>query len=196
DTILTPPANLNRVNRRLLGVVIDHTYNHGVDRRIWSAALGERRALYVYLPPGFDPHLCYPFAMCLHGAMQDERFFLGSAVEEFDRAIACGQLPPVILAVPDGSYYGRPSLCKPATFFANSRLGNFEDFLMCDVWNFMMCNYPILPEREAHALIGVSMGGGAAFAHGMKYRDRISLVVGLHPALNFRWLDCYGRYRG
>src|SRR5262249_52675500 len=181
DSILTPTPNLNRVNKRLFGVIIDHTHNHGHDRRIWSPALCERRDLYVYLPPGFDPRLCYPLGICLHGATQDERFFLGAAVEQFDRAIMCGKLPPVILAVPDGSYHGRRSLCKPATFFANSKLGNFEDYLMGDVWNFMMCNYPILPEREAHALVGVSMGGGAAFALGMKYRDRISVAIGLHP---------------
>jgi pimeloyl-ACP methyl ester carboxylesterase len=196
DSILTPTPNLDRVNKRLFGVIVDYTHNHGKDRRIWSPALCERRDLYVYLPPGFDPRCCYPLAICLHGATQDERFFLGAAVEQFDQAIMCGKLPPVILAVPDGSYHGRRSLCKPATFFANSKLGNFEDYLMGDVWNFMMCNYPILPEREAHALVGVSMGGGAAFALGMKHRDRISVVIGLHPVLNLRWLDCHGRYRG
>src|SRR5215510_16052087 len=107
-----------KLNLQLHGQVLDFSHNHGADRRIWSPALCQYRDLYVYLPPGFDPRLCYPLAMCLHGATQDERFFLGAAVEQFDQAIMCGKLPPVILAVPDGSYHGRRSLCKPATFFA------------------------------------------------------------------------------
>ena len=34
---------------------------------------------------------------------------------------------------------------------------------MTDVWNFLTTSFPILPEREAHALVGPSMGGSAAF---------------------------------
>src|SRR5436305_1252541 len=83
----------------------------GADRRIWSEALGEGRDLYVYLPPGFDPRQCYPVVFWLHGIGQDEQSFLTDGVAEiFDRAIACGQLPPVIVVAPDGSRLGRPSL--------------------------------------------------------------------------------------
>src|SRR5205085_1807131 len=55
-------------------------------------------------------------------------------------------------------------------------------------------NYSVRPEPEAHVLLGVSMGGRAAFADVIKYRDRFRVAVGVFPPLNLRWLSCRGRY--
>jgi pimeloyl-ACP methyl ester carboxylesterase len=185
---------LERVNRRLHGQVIDHTHNHGADRRIWSPALCQRRDLYVYLPPGFDPCQLYPVVVWLHGFAQDEHSFLNDVIEPLDRAIACGKLPRVIIAAPDGSLNGRACLFSAGSFFLNTKAGAFEDYLMQDVWGFLVEHYPIRPEPEAHVLAGASMGGGAAFNLGIKYRDRFKVVVGFFPPLNNRWVDCHGRY--
>jgi S-formylglutathione hydrolase FrmB len=193
--ILPRPLQVEKLNCRLQGQLLDFTHNHGHDRRIWSAALGQRRDLYVYLPPGFDPRKKYPLSIFLHGAGQDEHFFLQTQVERFDKAIAAGLIPPVIVAAPDGSMTGRASVFKLATFWANSRAGNFEDYLMEDVWQFLMHNFPILPDRDAHALVGASMGGSAAFALAIKHRDRIKVALGFHPLLNLRYVDCHGHYR-
>src|SRR5438105_5904273 len=83
---------LDRTNRTLAGHVDDYTNNHGSDRRIWSAALCERRDLYVYLPPGFDPCKKYPIIVWLHGFAQDEQSFLYDVVPKLDRAMADGCL--------------------------------------------------------------------------------------------------------
>jgi S-formylglutathione hydrolase FrmB len=188
-------SDLDKVNQCIQGQVLDFTQNHGADRRIWSPALCSKRDLYIYLPPHFDPEKKYPFAIFLHGATQDEQMFIEGLVERFDKAIVDGHLPPFIVAVPDGSLLGRPSsLIKIASFFANSNAGRFEDFVMEDVWNFAMESFPIRPEREAHALLGVSMGGSAAFAHAIKHRDKIKIAMGIMPALNLRWVDCHGNY--
>jgi len=187
---------LNRINRGLAGRVLDFTHNHGADNRLWSPALGERRDLYVYLPPGFDPCQRYPLVFWLHGFAQDEVSFLLDVVAPLDRAITCGKLPPVILAAPDGSFKGRACFFSAGSFYLNSRAGAYEDYLMCDVWNFLHEHFPIRPEREAHVMAGVSMGGGAAYNKGIKYRDRIGAVLGIFPPLNTRWIDCHGRYRG
>jgi S-formylglutathione hydrolase FrmB len=189
------PAHVERVNGRLHGRVLDFTRNHHVDRRIWSTALCQKRDLYVYLPPCYDPNKAYPLAIFLHGAAQDESFFLQAQVERFDQAMAAGLLPPVIVAAPDGSLRGRATLMKPATFFANSRAGRFEDWVMEDVWRFMHQNFLIRPERDAHALLGVSMGGAAAYALAIKHRDRVKTAIGVHPLLNLRWVDCRDKYR-
>jgi S-formylglutathione hydrolase FrmB len=66
--------------------------------------------------------------------------------------------------------------------------------VMVDVWNFVVTNYPIRPEREAHVLAGVSMGGGGAYNLAIKHRDRVKVVLGIFPPVNIRWLDCHCRY--
>ncbi|MBI1831588.1 MAG: hypothetical protein HYR84_09085, partial [Planctomycetes bacterium] len=141
-------GELNRVNRCIQGRVIDFTHNHGADRRIWSRALCSKRDMYVYVPPGYDSAKKYPLTIFLHGAGQDEKFFLKSLAKEFDKAIVDGRLPPFIVAAPDGSAMGRPSFFKMATFWANTHVGRYEDYLMHDVRTFMMDNFPIYPERD------------------------------------------------
>jgi S-formylglutathione hydrolase FrmB len=185
---------LRRVNCRIHGRVVDHTHNHGADRRIWSEALHQKRDLYIYLPPGYDSQQRYPFVLWLHGFAQDEQSFLKYVVEPLDGAIATGQLPRVIVAAPDGSLSGEASYMSAGSFFLNSKAGNFEDFVMRDVWDFAFQHYPLRPEREAHVMAGVSMGGGAAYNLAIKYRDRVKVVVGIFPPLNIRWVDCHCRY--
>jgi S-formylglutathione hydrolase FrmB len=189
-------GELDRVNAALHGHVVDYTDNHGADRRLWSAALGERRAMYVYLPPGFDPHLQYPLMLWLHGFAQDEKSFLHYVVRPLDKAIASGQLPPVVIAAPDGSLHNAGCKFNAGSFFFNSAAGAYEDYLMADVYGFVLAHYPIRPEPEAHVIAGVSMGGGAAFNKAIKYPDQFKVVVGIFPPLNLRWEDCRGRYFG
>jgi S-formylglutathione hydrolase FrmB len=187
---------VERTNRKLCGHVCDHTRRHGRDNRIWSPALEEHRDLYVYLPPGFDPAKRYPVMIWCHGFLQDEHTFLDQFVVPFDRAIACGKLPPMIIAAPDGSIRGRVSLLSYNSFFLNSKAGRFEDYLIEDVWGFLVANYPIRPEREAHVLAGMSMGGFAAFNQSMKHPEMFKTAIGICPPLNLRWVDCRCRYFG
>lgn len=193
-----PLGNLrfHRLNRRLHGQLLDFTNNHGADRRIWSESLCQRRDMYVYLPPGFDPSQRYPLVIWLHGFAQDESSFRDDVVGNLDTGMACGKLPPCIVVCPDGSVNGHSCLKSDGSFYINSRAGRFEDFIMKDVWNFVMENFPIRPEREAHVLSGASMGGGGAYNLGIKYRDRVKVVFGIFPPLNGRWIDCHGRYHG
>ncbi len=188
--------SLEEVNCPLAGYVVDHTANHGVDNRICSGALGKKRDLYVYLPPGFDPHQKYPVLFWLHGISADEHQFIEEALPAIDRAMLLGRMPPVIIVIPDGTKRGQGGTFSTHSSFLNTRLGRFEDYLMCDVWNFVMANYPIRPERKAHVIGGVSLGGGSAYHHGIKHRDRFGVVLGIFPPLNVRWLDCRGRYFG
>ncbi len=190
------PDFLQVINCQINGQVIDHTANSHCDRRIYSCALDRKRDLYVYLPPGFDPRNRYPLLIWLHGLATDEQSFVKEAIPRLDKAISRGQLAPFIVAIPDGTRRGRAGLLSTHTVFLNSRLGCYANYLMHDVWNFVHRHYPIRPEREAHILGGVSIGGGAAYHHAIKSRDRIAHVLGIYPSVNVRWKDCRGRYFG
>src|SRR5262249_43040659 len=124
---LRGPLTTLLVKRRLAGELVEYTRHFGADRRIWSAALQQWRDLNVYLPPGYDPCRRYPVLLWLHGIAQDEQSFLREALEVSAAAIAAGWLPPMIIAIPDGSIRGRPTLVGPNPLFLNSSAGNFED---------------------------------------------------------------------
>ncbi len=187
---------LARVNSQLHGQVLDFTQNHGQDNRIWSEVLHQKRDIYVYLPPHFDPHRRYPLLLWLHGFGQDELSFIKDVITPVDQAIVQGQLPPMIVAAPDGSLDGKGKMTLPGSFYMNTRAGPFEDFLMLEVWPFLMSHFPIRPERQAHLVAGVSMGGNAAFNKAIKHRELFAGAAGIFPPLNVRWEDCHGRYQG
>ncbi len=186
--------DLAKVNAKIQGKVVDYTHNGNADRRIYSKALQERRDLYVYLPPRYDPCRQYPLVIYLHGVLQDEKGFLEHGVKPLDDAIASGQLPPLIVAAPDGSLSGSPSRYDPGSFFVNGPAGDYQDWVVNDVWRFVTTEYSVRPEPEAHALLGVSMGGFGAFNIGIKHRDKFRIVVGVLPVLNLRWMDLKGNY--
>jgi S-formylglutathione hydrolase FrmB len=194
--LIPRPFQLDRVNSQLAGRIVDYTDDHGTDNRFWSAALGERRDMYVYLPPGYDPCKQYPFILWLHGVAQDEHAFLMDGVRPLDDAMRSGRLPPAIVAAPDGSLRGVSGYFTAGSFWINSPVGGpYEDYLMQDVWNFVTSHYSIRPEAEAHAVMGVSMGGGGAFHTAIKYPDRYKTAIGFLAPLNTRWEDCHGRTR-
>jgi S-formylglutathione hydrolase FrmB len=193
--LLPRPFQLEIISHQLAGRVVDYTHDNGSDNRFWSAALGERRDMYIYLPPGYDPCKQYPFILWLHGFAQDEHSFLMDGVVPLDKAIRDGRLPPAIVAAPDGSLRGVTGLLSAGSFWINTPCGGpYEDYLMQDVWDFVMTHYSIRPEPEAHAVVGVSMGGGGAFHTAIKHPDRFKTAVGFIPPLNNRWEDCHGHY--
>jgi hypothetical protein len=175
----------------LQGTIVDRTANHGSNRRIWSRSLYQYRDLYVYLPPGYDANQAYPFMIYLHGFSSDEVSFLDVA-PLIDKAIVKGNLPPMIVAAPDGSLDGECSLKRPGSFWINSNAGPFEDFVLQDVWDHVTHRYSIRQEREAHILAGISMGGFGAFNLGIRNRKAFGIVAGIHPPLNLRWMDSHG----
>src|SRR5262249_10052438 len=131
----------------------------------------------------------------LHGFAQDEHSFLNdNIVETIDEWMWNGKLPHAIVAAPDGSLRGSDCLFSAGSFFLNTKAGAFEDYLMIDVWDFLMTNYPTGRGREAHVIAGASMGGGAAFKKAIKFQDRFKTVAAIFPPLNIRWISCRGRY--
>lgn len=183
------------LNRTLCGRVLDYTANHRQDNRIWSQALGCKRDLYVYLPPGYDGTTRFPVMIWLHGFGQDEKNFL-DLVPHFDHLIRCGQFPRMIIASPDGSIIGRPSLTNAGSFYLNSKAGRFEDWVIQDVWGFLNRQFAIHPARDAHVIAGGSMGGFSAYNLAFKHRHLFGTILGVLPPLSLRYADCHGNYFG
>jgi S-formylglutathione hydrolase FrmB len=181
---------------QLAGKLVGYVPRRGMDDRIWSPHLNEYRKLYVYLPPGYDPHRCYPAMMWLHGIAEDETAFPASGLRQFDAAIAAGRLPPLIVAIPDGSVSRQSGSAAGNPMFLNSKLGPYEDYVVDDIWGFVQSHYPICPERTAHIIAGFSGGGAAAYRIAIKRPDLFGIVIGGAPPLNVRWMDCHGRYFG
>jgi S-formylglutathione hydrolase FrmB len=102
----------------------------------------------------------------------------------------------LIVAAPDGSLKGDRCFFLGGSFFLNSRAGDFQDFVLQDVWDFVVHNYPIRPERQAHIIAGTSMGGFGAYNIGIKHRECFGVVFGIYPPLNLRWVNAKGRYFG
>lgn len=180
--------------RQLAGTLVGYIARHGSDHRIWSPVLGEYRELYIYLPPGYDPHRRYPAMLWLHGIAEDEDTFPADGLRQLDAAIADGRLPPLIVVIPDGTTNGKQRLGGPQPMFLNSKLGRYEDYVLEDIWGFALEHYPICPERTAHIIGGFSGGGAAAFRIAIKHPDMFAIVFGGSPPLNVRWVDCRGRY--
>jgi len=184
-----------RLNQKLAGRVVDYTHNHGCDRRLYSNALGEKRDAYVYLPPGYDGIRQFPAVLWLHGLGSDERSFLELAVI-FDQGIRTGTLPPAVIIAPDGSIRGHPSLFNSGSFYINSNAGNYADYIVQDMWGFLKANYAVRPEREAHLIVGASMGGFGAYNLGFKHKAEFANIAGIMPPLNLRYADVQGNYFG
>jgi S-formylglutathione hydrolase FrmB len=183
-------VNLDHVNARISGRVIDYTNNHGADRRIFSSILGMSRDLYVYLPPGYDPHRTYSLILFFHMAGQDEHFFVHqSLISVLDSLILAGKVPPVIVAAPDGALGDAGLFHKHHSLFINSPNGRFEDHILYEVFPFMMANYPIRPERAAHALMGISAGGYGAMSIALEHPEYFSAVATMAGALNLRYYN-------
>jgi hypothetical protein len=187
--------NLDRLNRKLCGRVIDHTWNHGHDRRLYSPILQMGRDLYVYLPPGYDPSVAYPLIVYFHGADIDEHAFLDPKdLLWLDGMMARGEIPRAVVACPDGTYEGRNRIVGTHSLYVNGLGGRFEDHIIREVLPYLMDAYSIRPERHAHALLGISAGGFGAMGMALKHRDVFGVVATLGGPLNLLYYNAQGRY--
>jgi S-formylglutathione hydrolase FrmB len=166
-----------------------------LDLRIRSHHLQQTRDLQVYLPPGYIPCRSYPLILWLHGGASDERSFRDLAqLAYLDDQMARGLFPPAIVACPDGTI---PSLCRlnpPHSLYLNGPHGRFADHVMQEVIPFLTTRYRIRPEREAHAIIGLSAGGFGAANLALKHRDYFGSMVSISGGLNQLYHTRQGDY--
>lgn len=156
------------------------------------------RKMQIYTPPGYDKHgeQRYPVVYLLHGLPFSEKCYTDiktwdewiggtSPFQEYpdfptegfrewvDGMIESGTIEPMIIVMPnaENEMYG-------FSFYTNSVLnGNFEDFIVKDLVNYIDNNYKTIASNEGRAVVGNSQGGYAAIKFGLLYPDKFSVVA-------------------
>jgi len=153
----------------------------------FSNSLETNRYAQIYLPEGYNPgdSTRYPVIYLLHGASGNHLSFPWLK-NILDTLIGNNYISPVIVVKPDGSteYWG-------VSMYTNSELyGNFEDYIVFDLVEFIDSAYKTITNRDKRAIWGASMGGFGSIKLSLKHPD-IYCAVGSHSGpLDFsHWVD-------
>jgi S-formylglutathione hydrolase FrmB len=90
---------------------------------------------------------------------------------------------------------GRNRFNDPHSMFVNGVNGRFGDHLVDEVVPFIVTNFSIRPERQAHAVMGLSGGGMGAMSLALQHRELFATVATLAAPLNSRYYNCLGDYQ-
>jgi enterochelin esterase family protein len=145
-----------------------------------STALGRRRPLRVYTPPGYDrdPNVRYPVLYLFHGSGDTEATWtaFGRAHLIADNLIAQGKAKPMILVMPDGHAVVGPEARE-------KNVPGFLKDLLDDVLPFVEKNYRTQADREHRGIVGLSMGGGQSLTGGLTHLETFAWVGGFSSAI-------------
>jgi enterochelin esterase-like enzyme len=156
-----------------------------------SKALGKKRQMNVYTPPGYSADKKYPVLYLLHGMNEDCRQWTEwcQADNVIDNLIADGKIKPMIMVFPNCD----AKLTVDNTSKEN-RSGNadgydgyrkpFEDDLIKDIIPYIESHYSVLSDREHRAIAGLSMGGGQSLNIGLYNIGTFAYVGGFSSAPN------------
>jgi len=151
----------------------------------YSSSLKADSKYSIYLPPKMNTDMrTYPIVYLLHGFTGTDTDWVrfGEIGYKATKAIEEGRIPPCIIVMPDGKN----------SWFVNSPLyGNYEDMLIKDLMPLIENKYGT-PQKNARAIIGLSMGGNGAFTLAMKYPDTFGSSVALSGSF---WSDDYYEVR-
>jgi enterochelin esterase-like enzyme len=133
----------------------------------------------VYLPPGYgssDRH--YPVLYLLHGYFGNYVEWADVGIQQTaDRLILAAAIQPMIIVMPEGeqSYYVNHGQHGP----------RWGDYMLQDVIRVVDSTFRTIPQREARAVGGLSMGGHAALQLAFRNPDVFAIVGAHSPTL--RW---------
>ncbi|MFC6998325.1 alpha/beta hydrolase [Rufibacter roseus] len=162
-----------------------------------SKVLGNEVEYSVYLPSDYDKsNRKYPVLYLLHGYSDDETGWtqFGEAHLIADRLMQSGQIPPMIIVMPDAG----------VTWYMNTSDGKvrYEDFFVQEFIPHIDKLYRTRTAREYRAIAGLSMGGYGTLLMAMKHPDLFAAAAPLSAAVwtdeHFRNMptENYNRYFG
>jgi enterochelin esterase-like enzyme len=152
-----------------------------VDDRLFSPIIGESFRYRVYLPPDYlrAPTRRYPVLYMLHGNGGNYTEWSDSYLpEQADRMVAAGEIPPLIIVMPDDA---------ESTYWANWSDGpRWADYVVEDVVSTMDQRYRTLPDPRSRAVGGMSMGGLGALNLAFQRPDVFGVVGGHSPSVRLK----------
>lgn len=136
-----------------------------------SEVMGADRTALVYKPAGFPMNAKYPVIVLIHGLGCDENQWTSmSACDALDHMIEEGIIRPCVAVFP--SVVPADGLDPNGMSAANiGAFSYFEEEWKQDLWPYLSSHYPLLDNREAHAVCGLSMGGMEALRLGFTQLD-------------------------
>jgi len=145
---------------------------------IRSKILGEAVNYSIYLPAGYDTdNRSYPVTYVLHGYTDDETAWVqfGEIDRLANHAIASGEIPPMILVMPDAK----------VTWYVNDAAGKkrYEDFFIQELIPHIDKNYRTRASKEFRGITGLSMGGYGSLIYTMKHPDLFAAAAPLSAAI-------------
>jgi len=80
---------------------------------------------------------------------------------------------PVIMVCADNS----PDPFDGSMYMNSPIWGNYEDYMIGDLVNWIESSFRVIPERNGRALLGVSMGGYGVFRYGILYKEKFKVMA-------------------
>ncbi len=142
-----------------------------IQATIYSDTLGVEKNVDVYLPADYyqNPDQEYATIYYLHGAggNQNEGTTYANNYYFLHSQNTTITSPPAIMVCPDGSsppYMG-------SAYVNSSLYGNYEDYIMQDIINFVETNFRASSDKNFRMICGTSMGGFASARFGVEYPE-------------------------
>lgn len=144
-----------------------------------SKILGREVKYTLYLPPDYAvSQRRYPVLYLLHGYTGNDTDWIqfGEANRTTDKAIAEGEIPPMIIVMPDGRN----------DWYANDYQGKnrYEDMFIQELIPFIDANYRTRAQKEFRAIAGLSMGGYGSLHLAAKNADLFAAVAAFSAAIH------------
>jgi hypothetical protein len=175
--IYLPPGYFDSATVRYPVVYLLHGYGADVSNPMIDSRRGFRKNYPVWLRVPFRKHL--------------DRIL---TFERLDSLILSGELPPFILAQPDGSLKlpdihrsrglnGRVK--SKGSLYTDSRFtGMFGTHIFREVVRCVDQRYRTIAEKSGRSLVGGSMGGYGALLGGILHPDQFQAIAALSPSIS------------
>jgi len=143
-----------------------------------SAILGNKVEFSVYLPADYQvSERRYPVVYLLHGYTDDETGWVqfGEVQHAADEAIASGDIPPMIIVMPDGG----------VSWYINNADGSvrWEDMFIQEFIPYIDKTYRTRSAKEFRGISGLSMGGHGSLVQALKHPEMFAACAAFSAAV-------------